>query len=257
MNCNLKNQTHSDVTINSSVPRPTKTCVIIEPWLILAHSPLWTRVIGAIGLFFLAIDARVSISTLTPVTLRQIYTSSSIVTGLGGTFVDIDFTSPSREASWAKTLNTMPHGHAKTTVLAHTVGALHRFALFSSNRAWTIRIHVGRAFDASGSSVLRLEEVLGTLGTRSQSRVRVHARRTFGSASISTRCSWLIGEGSSWTGLTVFVATHWWLSRIAVPRTFQTGDQTRRRVCTVSTNGYTIIDILGTFFSSVRAKWTP
>lgn len=199
--------THGDVAIHSGVAGSAETSVIVEPRLVLAHSPLRARVVRAVGLFLLAIDTGITVGALAPVRLRQVYASGTVVTRLGRALVDVDLAASAGEAGRAITVHAVSHRHAEATVLAHVVGTLNGLAFLAAHRARAVRVHVRGTFDAGGRAVLRLEEVLGALGTRGESRVRVHAGRAFGAATIATRSGRLIGERSSWTGLAVLVAS--------------------------------------------------
>ena len=248
--------THSDVAVDTGVPRSAEARVVVKPRLVLAHRPLRARVVRTVRLLLLTVDPGIPVGALTPVTLRQVYARGSVVTRLRGTLVDVDLATPARKSSGAEALDTVTHRHAQASVLAHAVGTLHRLALFSTDRAWTVSVHVRRTLDAGGGTVLRLEEVLGTLCTRSQPRVGVHARRTLGSAPISTRCCRLVGEGPCRASLAVLVATDRRFSRVTVPGTLETRHETRRRVRAVPANRNTVVYTLGTFFSRVRAERT-
>lgn len=172
----MSKNTHGDVTVDTGVPRSTEARVVIEPRLVLAHRPLRARVVRTVRLLLLTVDPGIPVGALAPVTLRQIYASGPVVTRLGSTLVDVDLATSAGETGGAEALDTVAHRHAQATVLAHAVGTLHRLALFSTDRAWTIGVHVRRTLDAGGGPVLWLEEVPGTLCTGSQPRVGVHAR---------------------------------------------------------------------------------
>lgn len=141
-------------------------------------------------------------------------------------------------------------------MLAYIVGALNGLAFLATYGARSVRVHVRGTLDAGGRAMLRLEEALGTLGARSESRVRVHAWRTLGPATISTRRGRLICKCASWTGLAVLVAAYRRLAGVAVPGTLQTRYQTGRRVCAVTADRYTILYALRTFLLRVCAERT-
>lgn len=176
----------------------------------------------------MAIDARITVGALTPVALRQIYTSGTVVARLRRALVNIDFAASSGEAGRTIAVYTVSHWHAKTAMLTYAVGALNRLALFAADRTRSVRIHVCGTFDARGRTVLRLEEVLGTLSARSESRIRVHARRTLSAATIATRRGWLVSECSSWTSLAVLVASNRRLAGVAVSGTLEARHETGR-----------------------------
>lgn len=188
--------------------------------------------------------------------MRQIDASSAVVTRLRRALVDVDLAASPGETGRTVTVHAMSHRHAETAVLAYVVGALNGLAFLATYGAGSVRVHVRGTLDAGGRAVLRLEEVLGTLGAGGESRVRVHSRGTLGATTIATRRSWLIRKRASWTGLTVLVTAYRRLAGVAVSGTLQARHQTGRRVCAVTADRYTIVYALGTFLLRVRAERT-
>lgn len=66
----VKKKTYRNIAIDSSISRSTETSVIVKSRLVLAHSPLGTRVVGAIRLLLLAVDTGIPVGALAPVVLR-------------------------------------------------------------------------------------------------------------------------------------------------------------------------------------------
>jgi len=128
-----KRNTYSNVAIDSSISRSTKTRVIIKSRLIFAHGSFRTRVVCTIRFLFLAIDARIAVGALTPIALWQIYTSGTVVARLRCALIDINLATSSREASRTIAMYTVSHWHAETAVLTHAIGALDRLALLANN----------------------------------------------------------------------------------------------------------------------------
>lgn len=61
---------YSNIAIDSGISRSAETGVIVKSRLVLAHSSFRARIVRAVGLLLLAIDARITIGTLAPVSLR-------------------------------------------------------------------------------------------------------------------------------------------------------------------------------------------
>lgn len=135
----------------------------------------------------------------------------------------------------------MPRGLAGAAVLAYVVIALDRLALLATHRAGPVCIHIRGALDASGRSVLRLEEVLATLAARGESCVRVHARRALGAATVATGRGRLIGERSGGTGLTVLVAADRRLAGVAISGTLETRHETGGRIRAVTADRHAVV----------------
>lgn len=230
--------------------------MIVESGLVLAHRPLRTRVVAAIRLLLLTIDAGVAVGALASVALRQIYARGAVVTRLGRALVDVDLAASAGESGRAVAVNTVSHRMAEAAVLAHAVGALDRFALLAAHRAGAVRIHVGGTLDARGRPVLRLEEVLGALRARREPRVGIHARGALGAATIATGRRRLVRERTGRAGLAVLVAAYRRLARVAVSRTLQTGDETGGRVRAVTADRYAVVYALRAFLLGVSAERT-
>lgn len=254
---NLKkklNGTHGDVTVDTGIAGSAQACVVVVARLVLAHCTLGASVVVAVGLLLLAIDAGVANRALASVALRQVEASGAVVARLRGALVDVDLAASAGESSWTDALDPVAHWHAEAAVLAYLVGALHHLALLTSNGARAISEGVRRTLDASGRAVLRLIEVLGTLGARGEPGAGVHAWRALGLTAILARCGRLIGERTGWTGLTVLVAAGRRLAGVAVTRTLEARHQTRWRVGAIAADWHAVVDALGALLPGVSAE---
>lgn len=222
---NLARETHRCVAIGAGVPGPAEAGVIVQAGLVLAHGPLRTRVVGAVGSLLLTVDAGVAVGALASVALRQVDAGCAVVARLGRALVIVDLAASPGEAGRAVAMHVVSHRHAETAVLADTFGALDGFARLADHRARSVRTHVGGTLDASGRALLRLEKVTRALGARRETRVGVHARRTFGAATLATGRGRLVGERASRTGLAILAASYRRLAGVTVSRTLETGHE--------------------------------
>lgn len=152
--------------------------MIVITRFIFAHGASWTCIISTIRTFLLAVDAGISWSTLASVSLREIYASSPIITGLRRTFVDINFAASSREASGTEALNSMTytinnqyledvvlltlqftHWYAKTSMLTSIFGALNWLTLIPTGCTGPFSFHISGTFVASDLSRKGLIEI--------------------------------------------------------------------------------------------------
>lgn len=116
---------------------------------------------------------------LAAVALWQVDAASVVVTGLGGTLVDVDLAASSGETGGTVALHAVPHGDAEAAVLARVLRALDGLALVASNCAGPDRPHVGGALQARQLAGQRLVEVPWAGCARSKTSIGVLARRAF------------------------------------------------------------------------------
>jgi hypothetical protein len=124
---------YRDVAVDASVAGSAEAGVVIESWLVLAHGSLRARVVPAIGLLFLAVDAGITVGALASVALGQVDAGRAVVAGLRGALVYVDLAAPTGESSGAEALDSVAHGYAESTVLANVVGALDGLAFFAAD----------------------------------------------------------------------------------------------------------------------------